>query len=63
MLSESRVHTTIPVTDIGRARVFYGTTLGFPVRLETPVAQNPAGRSAWFKDPEGNILGLIEFVD
>jgi len=25
------------------------------------VATTPAGRAAWFKDPEGNVLGLIEF--
>ena len=25
------------------------------------VAQMPAGRAAWFKDPAGNLLGMIEF--
>jgi predicted enzyme related to lactoylglutathione lyase len=25
------------------------------------VARVPNGRAAWFKDPEGNMLGLIEF--
>ena len=25
------------------------------------VAEMPAGRAAWFKDPAGNLLGLIEF--
>src|SRR5262249_28867455 len=25
------------------------------------VATMPAGRAAWFKDPAGNLLGLIEF--
>ena len=23
----------------------------------------PAGRAAWFKDPHGNLLGLIQFDD
>jgi predicted enzyme related to lactoylglutathione lyase len=27
------------------------------------VAAMPAGRAAWFKDPAGNLLGLIEFSD
>lgn len=32
---------------------------------ETPktvdgIAQMPAGRAAWFRDPEGNLIGLIE---
>jgi catechol 2,3-dioxygenase-like lactoylglutathione lyase family enzyme len=27
------------------------------------VAQMPAGRGAWFKDPDGNLIGLFEFAD
>jgi catechol 2,3-dioxygenase-like lactoylglutathione lyase family enzyme len=27
------------------------------------IATTPAGRSAWFKDPDGNLLGLIEFAE
>jgi predicted enzyme related to lactoylglutathione lyase len=27
------------------------------------VATMPAGRAAWFRDPAGNLLGLIEFSD
>ena len=32
---------------------------------ETPktvdgIAQMPAGRAAWFRDPEGNLIGMIE---
>jgi predicted enzyme related to lactoylglutathione lyase len=27
------------------------------------VATVPAGKAAWFKDPHGNILGLIQFDD
>ena len=35
---------------------------------ETPqtidgIATMPAGRAAWFKDPEGNMIGIIEFDD
>jgi predicted enzyme related to lactoylglutathione lyase len=27
------------------------------------VATMPAGRAAWFKDPAGNLIGLIEFSE
>jgi predicted enzyme related to lactoylglutathione lyase len=27
------------------------------------IATMPAGRAAWFKDPAGNLLGLIQFDD
>jgi catechol 2,3-dioxygenase-like lactoylglutathione lyase family enzyme len=32
-------------------------------KTENSVAQMPAGRGAWFKDPDGNLLGLFEFAD
>ena len=25
------------------------------------IAEVPVGRAAWFKDPEGNLIGLVEF--
>lgn len=35
---------------------------------ETPktvngVAPMPAGKAAWFKDPHGNVIGMIQFTD
>jgi catechol 2,3-dioxygenase-like lactoylglutathione lyase family enzyme len=30
-------------------------------RTERGIARLPAGRAAWFKDPDGNIIGLIQF--
>jgi catechol 2,3-dioxygenase-like lactoylglutathione lyase family enzyme len=30
------------------------------LRTNNGVADTPAGRSAWFKDTEGNLLGLIQ---
>jgi len=35
---------------------------------ETPktvdgIAQMPAGRAAWFRDPEGNLIGMIEMTE
>jgi catechol 2,3-dioxygenase-like lactoylglutathione lyase family enzyme len=32
-------------------------------KTENGVAQMPAGRGAWFKDPDGNLLGIFEFAD
>jgi catechol 2,3-dioxygenase-like lactoylglutathione lyase family enzyme len=124
MLSDHRVHTTFPASDLARARAFYEGTLGFTptdvnpgaVRYyaadgtsfvvfassgqasgthtqggfsvedlaaevgdlkrrgvvfetydfpgfdpSTSIAQTPAGQAAWFKDTEGNLLGLVQF--
>lgn len=125
MLSERRVHTTLPVADMERARGFYEGTLGFvplailpagvryaaadgTVFLIFPTQGRPSGthtqmgftvpdldaevadlrargvvfesyefpgfdkatsiatfgpnRAAWFKDTEGNLLGVVEFT-
>ena len=126
MLSQQRMHTTLPVADLDRARAFWSDTLGFEVVTEVPdfalllegpagtrftvfysmaegrgghtqcafavddvdaevadlvakgvtmeeydyptlktvdsVAETPAGRAAWFKDPDGNLVGLIQFA-
>ena len=32
-------------------------------KTENGVATMPAGKAAWFKDPHGNLLGLIQFDD
>ena len=124
MLRDCTVQAVLPSTDLPRARIFYGETLGLPVAFETPggimyscgdgsrfvvapspntaragntqmswevedvasevrdlksrgivfeeydfptlktidsVAQVAAGRAAWFKDPDGNVLGMIQF--
>jgi catechol 2,3-dioxygenase-like lactoylglutathione lyase family enzyme len=126
MLAERRVHATLPVADLDRARAFYENTLGFSphdvqasavlyragegtlfavtrssgspsgthtqMGFTTPdieadvadlkrrgvvfeeydyptlktvdsIAQTGPNRAAWFKDPEGNLIGIIEFVD
>ena len=36
--SDHAVHTTLPATDLGRARAFYESTLGL-----TPASVNPGG--------------------
>ena len=125
MLTERRIHTTLPVADLDRARAFYEGTLGFApaailpggVRyvaadgaafLIFPSQGRPSGthtqmgftvpdieaevaelkskgvtfeaydfpqfdrstsiasfgptRSAWFKDTDGNLLGMVQFI-
>ena len=32
------------------------------LRTEGSIATTPAGRAAWFRDPDGNLVGLIEFA-
>ena len=27
------------------------------------IAQVPVGRAAWFRDPEGNLIGMVQFAD
>ncbi len=126
MLSDLRVHVTLPVADLDRARAFYEQTLGFTARSVQPtavlfqagegtlfgVSQGTAlstgahtqmaltshdleadvadarsrgvvfeeydfpnfktvggiasvgpNRAAWFKDTEGNLIGIIQFAD
>ncbi len=126
MLSQSRVHATMPAQDLARARTFYEAVLGlapasvapggvfyevdngsrfllFPssgrasgghtqlgftvddleaevgalrgkgVTFEsydmpqfdaaTSIATFPGTRSAWFKDTEGNLLGMVQMTD
>ncbi len=122
MLRDFPVHTTVPASDLARARQFYEETLGFVPDRVTPagvvyrtgdtwfllflssgagtnrataygfdvtdiaatvaelkgrgirfeeydmtdfktvdgVVKTPVGRSAWFKDSEGNIVGLTQ---
>ncbi len=124
MLSERRCHTTIPVSDLDRARTFYEGVLGFTpfevnpaavlyeagegskfavtrssgkasgthtqmgftvsdiesdvadlkgrgivfeeydfptLKTEGGIATTGAGKAAWFLDPEGNMIGLVQF--
>ena len=126
MLAERRVHVTLPVADLDRARAFYERTLGFipysvqPTAvlyraaegtlfavskgsaqssgshtqmafttddIDTEVAEAKAAgivfeeydlpgfktvgsiatvgpnRAAWFKDSEGNLIGVIQFAE
>jgi catechol 2,3-dioxygenase-like lactoylglutathione lyase family enzyme len=124
MLSERRVHTTLPTADIDRLRAWYEEVLGFTPFAERPgavlyktgagsvfaisrgsvlssgthtqmaftvddieteaaelrargvvfeeydapktmdgIATIGAGRAAWFKDPDGNVLALLQFHD
>jgi catechol 2,3-dioxygenase-like lactoylglutathione lyase family enzyme len=125
MLADHRMHTTLPTTDLERARRFWRDTLGFKLAFEVEggaimfeaaggtrfvtfltsvetrgghtqcgfevediasvvadlkgkgvvleeydyptlkttggIAETAAGHSAWFKDPDGNLVGLVQF--
>jgi predicted enzyme related to lactoylglutathione lyase len=125
MLSDRRVHATLPAQDIERAKAFYKEKLGLSPEREAPgglvyrsgdslflvfpTQGSPSGthtqvgftvpdleaevaelkknglefetydfpqfdkakgyadfgslRSAWFKDSEGNLIGLVQFLD
>jgi catechol 2,3-dioxygenase-like lactoylglutathione lyase family enzyme len=125
MLTDRRVHATLPASDLPRARAFYEGTLGFKPLAELPggviyragdgsvftvfptanrasgthtqagftvtdieaevaelkakgvvfeeydlpdyktvgsIISFPQTRSAWFRDSEGNLLGLVQFA-
>ena len=32
-------------------------------RTDDGIADVPVGRAAWFRDPDGNLIGLVEFQD
>jgi len=122
MLSDRRVHTTLPTPDPERLRTFYEDVLGLTPYAERPgailyrvgegtlfaisrsgnratgghtqmaftvpdidaavaelqgrgvvfeeyeaprtdggIARLPVGRAAWFKDPDGNLIGVLQF--
>jgi len=125
MLTDYRMHATLPTPDLERARRFWGGTLGFSVdrevegaimyragkdsrftvfltanesrgghtqagfvvadvsaevaalqakgvvfeeydhptlKTEGGIAKTAAGYSTWFKDPDGNLIGLVQFA-
>jgi catechol-2,3-dioxygenase len=78
MIKARMVVPTVPVTDLERAKEFYGNILGLEFLWETGlpkgssssttakdpltttdhIAQLGPARGAWFRDPDGNTLGL-----
>ena len=56
MLSQLVIHATIPATDINRAKKFYYPNL----KTVDGIAAIGPVKSAWFKDSEGNILGITQ---
>jgi predicted enzyme related to lactoylglutathione lyase len=66
MLCEHPTYATIPASDLSRAREFYEKTLGLDVEQvsDAGVLYRSGGAAlfvyaAWFKDTEGNIIGLF----
>lgn len=91
MLTDRRIHATIPAADLGRARRWYEERLGFTPIRELPgglmydaaeelkargvvfedydfptlktvdsIATTGPSRAAWFRDSEGNIIGIVQ---
>ena len=54
MLSDARYETSLPCTDLARAKKFYADKLG----LTPSIADMGGARAAWFKDSEGNLVGI-----
>jgi len=53
MLNNSEVATRLPAQNLQRARAFYADKLGLQ-----PAEERPGERAAWFRDSEGNLLGI-----
>lgn len=49
------------VADLKRRGVVFEEYDGPGLRTEGSIAKTGAGRAAWFFDPEGNMVGLIQF--
>lgn len=70
MLEDSDVATRLPAQDLDRARAFYAEKLGLHSVEERPgglryqcgsvryPSDGTGERAAWFKDSEGNLLGI-----
>ena len=55
------LETALYVADLPAAAAFYRRVFGFPVLLESDrlIALDVAGRSVYFRDPDGNLVELI----
>ena len=64
MLQTSNAFSGFSVNDIPKARQFYRGTLGLEVSEQTDdqgIHRGPNGPTvAWFTDPSGNILSVVE---
>jgi hypothetical protein len=58
MRADRRAHTTFPTLDVDGLPPFYEDVLGFTPRavLDGAVVY----RAAWFKDPHGNLLAVLQ---
>ena len=68
MFKDVQAFSGFSVDDVGKAKEFYGKTLGLEVSeahglLTLHLAGGGRGsgpKIAWFKDPAGNILSVLE---
>jgi catechol 2,3-dioxygenase-like lactoylglutathione lyase family enzyme len=78
VLHHGRVATRIPAQDLNRARAFYADKLGrwevdrpglktvdaiAEVEGNYPSKGGKGERAAWFRDSEGNMLGIGQPID
>jgi catechol 2,3-dioxygenase-like lactoylglutathione lyase family enzyme len=58
MLKDKRTYATIPVSDLARAKRFYGETLGCPVEMDTEGGvMYSSGATQFFVYPSGSRAG------
>ncbi|MEO6235590.1 MAG: hypothetical protein ABIQ52_01240 [Vicinamibacterales bacterium] len=61
MLHDSPMYSYIPAKDVARARRFYeGKKYDMPGTDANGITTAGGAKAAWFKDPEGNILAVIQ---
>jgi predicted enzyme related to lactoylglutathione lyase len=56
MLPDRPLYPALPTADPARLRRFYEET---PKTIDG-IADMAVGRAAWFKDPDGNLIGMIQ---
>ena len=71
MLSDARAAPTLAVNDMKRARSFYEGKLGLEVEAEVedgvdvegPVTLPSGVQRAFFRDPDGNMIGMRQLSE
>ena len=74
MLSDHPAYAAMPTQDLDALRRSYEDVLGFVSSVEAWSSRNtsrqrrsmasptlPIGRAAWFRDPDGNLIAMLEY--
>ena len=57
----NRISAVLCSGDLARSQEFYEQVVGLTLKTVNHVATTPGiGKSAWFKDPDGNTLALFQ---